>query len=69
MAQYREIERLEWKREKVRKEINRLMKRKDYYDDINVYKRVSALTGLECYLTYSIETIENKIRNITDELV
>ena len=62
-----ELDRLEAKRETVRKEINRLMKRKDYYSNIEVYKRVSALTGLECYLTYRIEALYDRVNSIYDE--
>lgn len=51
------------KRNKVRAEINKLMKRKDYYNNNNLYRKVSALTNFETYLTYVIEELERAIQN------
>lgn len=60
---------LNTKRDRVRKEINRIMNSKDYYTDNSKYERVKALTGLETYLTYSIEKMEQRISDVNDKYV
>lgn len=60
---------LEEKRERCRKEINTLMRRRDYYTDSSLYDRVKALTGLEMYLTYSIEKMKDELDSIDDKYI
>lgn len=65
------LDELETKRDNVRAEIRKLMRRKDYYTDDKLYKKVAALTGLEVYLTYQIETAVTEIESmkISDDCV
>jgi hypothetical protein len=62
-----DYKRLVEKRDMVRKEIYTIMKRKDYYTNPDAYKRVRGLTGLESYLTYQIEGMEEKFNRIYAE--
>lgn len=61
------LEKLTETRERVRKDINKMMKRGDYYYNSRLYEKVSALTGLEEYLTFCIEEMEGKIANIKSD--
>ena len=61
------LEKLTETRERVRADINKMMKKKDYYYNSKLYEKVSALTGLEEYLTFCIEDMEGKIANINSD--
>lgn len=58
------LDELETKRDNVRAKIRELMGREDYYTDDKLYKKVAALTGLEVYLTYQIETAVKNIESM-----
>ena len=62
-----DYKRLVERRDRIRKEICTIMKRKDYYTNPDAYKRVRGLTGLESYLTYQIEGMEEKFDRIYAE--
>lgn len=59
-----DYKRLVERRDRIRKEICTIMKRKDYYTNQEAYKRVRGLTGLESYLTYQIEVMEDEFSSI-----
>jgi len=54
-------------RERVRKDINKLMKSHDYYTNSSKYDKVRGLTGLETYITSCIEDIERRIAKLDDD--
>ena len=58
------LNKLESERDSIRKEVKELMLREDYDTNEMLYKRVSALTGLEMYLTYMIEVLLDEINKV-----
>lgn len=60
-----ELNRLEEKRDKVRKEVSNIMRSTEYYKNNDLYERVKALTGLEVYLSYRIEVLKEKLESMT----
>lgn len=61
------LNKLESERDDIRKEVKELMLREDYDTNEMLYKRVSALTGLEMYLTYRIEVLLDEISKVYNE--